>query len=103
MNDIQLERQSQRDKGFDEAHDDRHASFELSAAASAYSEHVWKMHDAVALGMTYTIKVPPPQWPWRNGYRVEHWNPKSPREDLVKAAALLVAEIERIDRGAARG
>ncbi|WP_171346570.1 hypothetical protein [Acinetobacter baumannii] len=26
------------------------------------------------------------------------WKPKSPRQDLVRAAALLIAEIERLDR-----
>ncbi|AKQ30008.1 TPA: hypothetical protein JI225_05075 [Acinetobacter baumannii] len=27
-----------------------------------------------------------------------YWKPKSPRQDLVRAAALLIAEIERLDR-----
>lgn len=30
---------------------------------------------------------------------VDFWKPSMPRRDLVKAAALIVAEIERIDRG----
>lgn len=30
------------------------------------------------------------------------WKPKDRRRDLVRAAALLVAEIERLDREAAR-
>lgn len=28
-----------------------------------------------------------------------YWKPKDPRRDLVRAAALILAEIERIDRG----
>ena len=33
-------------------------------------------------------------WPW-DGNR---WKPSTPRNDLIKAAALLIAEIERLDR-----
>lgn len=33
-------------------------------------------------------------WPWDMSW----WKPRTPREDLVRAAALLIAEIERIDR-----
>lgn len=32
-------------------------------------------------------------WPWRE----ESYNPKSPRENLVRAAALLLAEIDKYD------
>jgi hypothetical protein len=35
-------------------------------------------------------------WPW--GWK--WWKPKSQREDLVRAGALIVAEIERLDRAA---
>jgi len=37
-------------------------------------------------------------WPWD----AEWLKPTTPRRDLVKAGALIVAEIERIDRAAAR-
>ena len=33
-------------------------------------------------------------WPWA----LEWWKPKDRRRDLVRAAALIVAEIERLDR-----
>jgi len=36
-------------------------------------------------------------WPWADRW----WKPKSVRHDLIRAAALIVAEIERLDRGAA--
>lgn len=36
-------------------------------------------------------------WPWHSDW----WKPTTPRRDLVKAAALCLAEIERIDRAAA--
>ena len=37
-------------------------------------------------------------WPW---YDLSGWKPSDPRRNCVKAAALLLAEIERIDRAAA--
>ena len=38
-------------------------------------------------------------WPWS----LDWWKPKDPRRDLVRAGALIVAEIERLDRQPARG
>jgi len=38
--------------------------------------------------------LPPRGWPWAKSW----WKPASLRRSLVKAAALLIAEIERIDR-----
>jgi hypothetical protein len=38
----------------------------------------------------------PKMWPWARQW----WKPTGARRDLVKAAALLLAEIERIDRAA---
>lgn len=37
---------------------------------------------------------------WTTNWLGEHWNPKDRRQDLVRAAALIVAEIERLDRAA---
>jgi hypothetical protein len=36
----------------------------------------------------------PEMWPWSR----EWWKPRNSRRDLVRAAALIVAEIERVDR-----
>lgn len=41
---------------------------------------------------------PATAWPWDASW----WKPKSPRQDLVRAAALIIAEIERLDRAEAR-
>jgi hypothetical protein len=35
-------------------------------------------------------------WPWSKDW----WKPKTPRRDLVRAGALSLAEIERLDRAA---
>lgn len=39
---------------------------------------------------------PPRTWPWE----AKWWKPKTVREDLVRAAALLIAEIDRLDYAA---
>jgi hypothetical protein len=41
---------------------------------------------------------PPPQWPFANPW----WKPKDYRRDVLRAAALALAELERIDRAAAK-
>ena len=65
-------------EGWSPQHDDQQLHGELAYAAAAY-----------ALGA-------PGFWP--TAWPRAHWKPKSRRRDLVRAAALLVAEIERIDR-----
>lgn len=42
---------------------------------------------------------PPPMWPWAPKW----WKPKDYRRDLVRAGALVLAEIERIDRRETKG
>lgn len=37
-------------------------------------------------------------WPWAGAW----WKPKDRRRDLIRAAALIVAEVERLDRASAR-
>ena len=41
---------------------------------------------------------PPARWPWKRAW----WKPKTRRQDLVRAGALIIAEIERLDRAAKR-
>ena len=45
---------------------------------------------------TASQKAIPYYWPWDPAW----WKPIDPRCDLVKAGALILAEIERIDRAA---
>lgn len=80
--DVLAERQRQKDKeGWTAEHDDKWKRGELRHAATCY---------AVG-GVAY-------MWPWD----MKWWKPGSIRRNLVKAAALLIAEIDRIDRDAAR-
>ena len=86
LDDIHAERARQIAKGYDAAHDDQYSMYELSTVAAA-----------VALGATDHISGDVPAWA---GHIIEKWNT---RQRLVIAAALLVAEIERLDRVQARG
>lgn len=77
------------EEGWTASHDDHHSQGEMIEAAACY---------AVTAGASNRdprgeISVPP-GWPWASVW----WKPGTPRRMLVKAAALLVAEIERLDR-----
>lgn len=93
------ERQRQQSvEGWTPKHDDKHDNNELAFAASCYAFHSaaasWDFEDD---GTPYDIHPAPKNWPWSP----EWWKPKNPRRDLVKAGALILAEIERLDRAAA--
>ena len=83
--DVLAERERQiKAEGYDTKHDDEHNHRELSAAAACYAD---------AFGPDDQC---PACWPWGT----EAWNPKDYRSNMVRAAALLLAEIERLDRAA---
>lgn len=86
--DVLAERRRQVEaEGWTPAHDDAHDDGELAEAAAAYAlDNGW-------------AGAPPPSWPWSAAW----WKPKDRRSNLVRAAALLLAEIERLDRAAAKG
>lgn len=92
INDIAVERQRQiTAEGWTEAHDDAYAAGELARAASCYARHAGSDEDDRQVNSGFQ----PPGWPWFG-----FWKPSGRRRDLVKAAALIVAEIERLDRAA---
>ena len=77
-------------EGWTPEHDDQqHQGGELAAAAASY---------AVASVNPSAFAAPPSLWPWTS----EWWKPSTRRRMLVKAAALILAEIERLDRAAGR-
>lgn len=87
INDVISERLRQVDEEHNSiVQDDEYTNNELVRAAFCYaSPH--------AVGREPSA-TPSNQWPWG----AEWWKPKNRRRDLVRAAALLVAEIERMDR-----
>ncbi|MBB2981799.1 hypothetical protein [Paraburkholderia tropica] len=72
-------------EGWTPAHDDQNDAGELARAASQY---------ALNAALPFRAGLTPAFWPWAP----EWWKPTTPRRDLIKAAALIIAEIERIDR-----
>ena len=82
-------------EGWSRAHDDAHEPGTLSQAAAVYAQSAVRElapdfcgpHMCAALARRF-------KWPWS----IHWWKPKGPRRDLVRAAALIIAEIERIDR-----
>ena len=87
---IIAERRRQVDtEGWTEEHDDKHNGGELARAGACYA-----LLAATGEHYTYRARRANNEWPWDT----RHWKPKNPRRDLIVAAALLVAEIERLDR-----
>lgn len=91
-------------EGWTTKHDDAHSGGELALAASCYAAHTgadMALH-ARALTIDWHHKISAAQefvgrhWPWAR----EWWKPKDHRSNLVRAGALILAEIERIDRAA---
>ena len=82
-------------EGWTPEHDDQHSSGELAGAAGCYAKHVnarqWCFKNNPD---DYQCEPEPSGWPWA----AEWWKPKNPRSDLIRAAALIVAELERLDR-----
>jgi hypothetical protein len=95
--DVLAERQRQvTAEGWTPEHDDAHDSGQLAGAASCYAAHVNGRQWVFFAGCAddYKSEPTPDYWPWDESW----WKPTTPRRDLIKAAALILAEIERLDR-----
>ena len=94
VNDVLNERQRQiSEKSYTSEHDDKYGHFELARAGVSYAQNAVFFCDCDA---TNKYKGVPSILGWP--FAEKHWKPKSVRKDLVKAAALIIAEIESIDR-----
>lgn len=82
--------------GWTSQHDDEHTDGELALAAASYAINA--ACQANPNQTPFTPDNPPEMWPWH----LDWWKPKAARMDLVRAGALIVAEIERLDRAEAR-
>ena len=93
--DIIAERQRQiSEKGFSETRDDKYLPGVLNLAGAAYAVHASYLPDAKRRADRL--------WPWPDAGKYLNANSKDPRSALIKAAALITAEIERIDRAQLR-
>jgi hypothetical protein len=100
LSDIASERRRQVEvEGWTPEHDDAHSKGELAQAAGVYAlaagshDYRWVLRGSpVNDYLAAAMKL----WPWDASW----FKPKDKRRDLVKAGALIVAEIERLDRAA---
>lgn len=91
LEDVIAERKRQIEvEGWTAEYDDMHKEGELALAGSCYA---LEAGDRLYLKMDVPSKLPMAMWPWSSTW----WKPTTPRRDLIKAAALILAEIERID------
>lgn len=89
--DVIAERQRQQSvEGWTPEHDDEHSDGEMALADSSYA--LYAHRDPIAPAIPFN-------WPWEP----EWFKQQGARRDLVKAGALILAEIERIDRAAGIG
>ena len=88
LTEVAAERRRQMEvEGWTTAHDDAHDDGSLAQAAACYC------HPSPPL---YPIHKFPMWWP--DSWSAKWWKPKSRRRNLIRAAALIIAEIERLDR-----
>ena len=88
--DVAAERRRQiESEGWTPEHDDKREGGDMARAAACYALHAagYRGDDTAMLRF----------WPWLDAW----WKPGDQRRDLVKAGALILAEIERLDRAAA--
>jgi hypothetical protein len=93
---VEAERRRQRDfLGYDAAHDDQHDRGELVQAAICYAanEPVYKKEDLPPGRIVFSDL-----WPWPLGRPPRGGSASVQVQRLTEAAALLVAEIERLQR-----
>jgi hypothetical protein len=89
--DILAERRRQVEvEGWTPEHDDTHGRCELAAAAACYA----LAPSPVGIEREWVYPDPPKNWPWHRSW----WKARFYRQNLVKAGALILAEIERWDR-----
>jgi hypothetical protein len=106
LEEIAVERKRQiEEEGFTAERDDGYADRSLASAAACYA--MAASQDRFARELVTDKEVSPQnlyivRCLWPRGWSWKWWKPTTHRRDLVKAAALIVAEIERLDRAATK-
>lgn len=72
-------------------HDDAHNGGQLAQAAASYALHAAGISTSFPKGMLNGCCL---WWPWARRW----WKPKTPIKDLMRAGALIAAEIDRLER-----
>ncbi|MER0859588.1 hypothetical protein AAA500_10210 [Pseudomonas aeruginosa] len=90
--DVQAERRRQVEaEGWTPEHDDGHSHGQMARAAACYALAGSSAPNDGTAALLVSLA-----WPWDQQW----WKPTSARRDLIKAGALILAEIERLDRAA---
>lgn len=90
--DVQAERHRQvEDEGWTPEHDDEHSHGQMARAAACYALAGSSAPNDGTAALLVSLA-----WPWDEQW----WKPTTVRRDMVKACALALAEIERLDRTA---
>ncbi|ASY69393.1 hypothetical protein [Sinorhizobium fredii] len=94
MVDVMNERDRQvNEEGWTAEHDDRHKRGHLARAGACYALRQSTDATGYRAWLGWAIEnIWPFDWSW--------WKPRDYRRNLVRAAALIIAEIERFDRAA---
>ncbi|MGU2550123.1 hypothetical protein ACTVY5_01065 [Pseudomonas aeruginosa] len=88
--DVQAERRRQvENEGWTPEHDDEHSHGQMARAAACYALAGSSAPNDGTAALLVSLA-----WPWDEQW----WKPSTARRDLVKACALALAEIERLDR-----
>ncbi|HGW8793675.1 TPA: hypothetical protein ACNRRT_005560 [Pseudomonas aeruginosa] len=91
--DVQVERRRQVEaEGWTPEHDDEHSHGQMARAAACYALAGSSAPNDGTAALLVSLA-----WPWDEQW----WKPSTARRDMVKACALALAEIERLDRAAA--
>ncbi|HGM8091907.1 TPA: hypothetical protein ACKQAZ_001297 [Pseudomonas aeruginosa] len=91
--DVQAERRRQvENEGWTPEHDDEHSYGQMGRAAACYALAGSSAPNDGTAALLVSLA-----WPWDEQW----WKPSTARRDLVKACALALAEIERLDRATA--
>ncbi|RPX19789.1 hypothetical protein IPC729_15965 [Pseudomonas aeruginosa] len=90
--DVQAERRRQiTAEGWTPEHDDEHSHSQMARAAACYALAGSSAPNDGTAALLVSLA-----WPWDEQW----WKPSTARRDMVKACALALAEIERLDRAA---
>ena len=93
LGEIAAERRRQIEaEGWTPEHDDQHSDGTLALAGACYARYAATRNPVGPYG--YPGGPKPTDWPWADSW----WKPKDQRRDLVRVGALIVAELERLDR-----
>ena len=99
IEEITAERRRQKMvEGWTLEHDDEHAQGEMARAAGVYALMTTDLGREATYVHGRWIDLLDQYRPWDRSW----WKPTTPRRNLIKAAALIVAEIERLDRAEKR-